>query len=95
MKYYLIAGEASGDLHASHLITALSKADDEATFRFIGGDNMIAAAGQKGTCSQHYKDIAYMGFVQVIDHILPFYNFPFIAVYFFLRKIIIFINLIF
>ncbi len=69
MKYYLIAGEASGDLHASHLITALSKADDEATFRFIGGDNMIAAAGQKGTCSQHYKDIAYMGFVPVLVHL--------------------------
>ena len=69
MKYYIIAGEASGDLHASHLITALKKADDEATFRFIGGDNMIAAAGQKEACSRHYKDIAYMGFVPVLVHL--------------------------
>ena len=69
MKYYIIAGEASGDLHASHLITALKKADDEATFRFIGGDNMIAAAGQQGECSQHYKDIAYMGFIPVLMHL--------------------------
>ena len=69
MKYYIIAGEASGDLHASHLITALKKADDEATFRFIGGDNMIAAAGQEEACSRHYKDIAYMGFVPVLVHL--------------------------
>ena len=69
MKYYMIAGEASGDLHASHLITALKKADDGATFRFIGGDNMIAAAGQEEACSRHYKDIAYMGFVPVLVHL--------------------------
>ena len=69
MKYYLIAGEASGDLHASHLIGSLTKADVNASFRFVGGDNMIAAAGQKGVCSQHYKDIAYMGFVPVLMHL--------------------------
>ena len=69
MKYYIIAGEASGDLHASHLITALKKADGEAAFRFVGGDNMIAAAGQKDACARHYKDIAYMGFVPVLTHL--------------------------
>ena len=69
MRYYLIAGEASGDLHASHLIRSLIKEDEEAQFRFIGGDNMSAAADYRGTCSQHYKDIAYMGFVPVMMHL--------------------------
>lgn len=69
MRYYLIAGEASGDLHASHLIRSLIKEDEEALFRFIGGDNMSAAADNRGTCSQHYKDIAYMGFVPVMMHL--------------------------
>ncbi len=66
MKYYLIAGEPSGDLHAAHLMTALRHADSAATFRFLGGDNMTAAGG---TCVQHFKDIAYMGFVPVAMHL--------------------------
>lgn len=66
MKYYLIVGEASGDLHASHLMRSLQKLDPESEFRFFGGDNMIAVGG---TCVRHYKTIAYMGFIPVLMHL--------------------------
>ena len=66
MKYYLIVGEASGDLHASHLMASLMKEDAQADFRFFGGD-MMAAVG--GTCVKHYKELAYMGFVPVLLHL--------------------------
>ena len=66
MKYYLIVGEASGDLHASHLMQALKKYDAEADFRFFGGDNMAAVGG---TRVRHYKDLAYMGFIPVLLHL--------------------------
>ncbi|MGX8697779.1 MAG: lipid-A-disaccharide synthase, partial [Prevotella sp.] len=66
MKYYLIAGEASGDLHASHLMLELKQQDPEAIFRFIGGD-LMAAAG--GTLVKHYRELAYMGFVPVLLHL--------------------------
>ncbi len=66
MKYYLIAGEASGDLHASHLMKALKKEDAAADFRFFGGD-LMAEAG--GTRVKHYKELAYMGFVPVLLHL--------------------------
>lgn len=66
MKYYLIVGEASGDLHASHLMTALKAEDPQADFRFFGGD-LMAAVG--GTMVKHYKDLAYMGFVPVLLHL--------------------------
>jgi lipid-A-disaccharide synthase len=66
MKYYLIAGEASGDLHASHLMQALKQRDAEAEFRFFGGD-MMAAVG--GTMVKHYRELAYMGFVPVLLHL--------------------------
>ena len=66
MKYYLIAGEASGDLHASHLMAALRERDPEARFRFFGGDMM---AGVGGELVRHYRDMAYMGFVQVVRHL--------------------------
>lgn len=69
MKYYLISGEASGDLHAAHLITALRLRDPEATFRFFGGDKMAAAAGDRGTLVRHYRDLAYMGFIPVALHL--------------------------
>ena len=69
MKYYLIAGEASGDLHASHLIKSLKKEDSEAEFRFFGGDLMAEAAGTEGTLVRHYRDMAYMGFVPVLLHL--------------------------
>lgn len=66
MKYYLIAGEASGDLHASHLMRALQQADPRAEFRFFGGD-LMAAVG--GTLVKHYREMAYMGFIPVLLHL--------------------------
>lgn len=66
MKYYLIVGEASGDLHASNLMRALKKEDNEAEFRFFGGDLMSA---QGGTRVKHYKELAYMGFIPVLLHL--------------------------
>ena len=66
MKYYLIVGEASGDLHASHLMTALKAEDPQAEFRFFGGD-LMAAVG--GTLVKHYKELAYMGFSPVLLHL--------------------------
>lgn len=66
MKYFLIAGEASGDLHAAHLMQALRDADPEADFRYYGGDSMAAAGG---TLLCHYRHLAYMGFVPVLLHL--------------------------
>lgn len=66
MKYYLIVGEASGDLHASRLMRSLKKYDELAGFRFFGGD-LMAAEG--GTRVKHYKELAYMGFVPVLLHL--------------------------
>jgi len=66
MKYYLIAGEASGDLHASHLMAALKEEDARAEFRFFGGGKMQA---QGGTLVCHYSQLAYMGFVDVALHL--------------------------
>ena len=63
MKYYLIAGEASGDLHASNLMRALQQEDANAEFRFFGGD-LMASCG--GTLVKHYRDMAYMGFIPVL-----------------------------
>lgn len=66
MKYYLIVGEASGDLHASHLMAALKEEDPQAEFRFFGGD-LMAAVG--GTLVKHYRELAYMGFIPVLLHL--------------------------
>lgn len=66
MKYYLIVGEASGDLHASRLMHSLKKEDADAEFRFFGGD-LMAAEG--GTRVRHYRELAYMGFVPVLLHL--------------------------
>ena len=66
MKYYLIAGEASGDLHASRLMRSLKAYDAEAEFRFYGGDLMQA---EGGTLVKHYSELAYMGFVPVLLHL--------------------------
>ena len=57
MKYYLIVGEASGDLHASRLMLSLRKEDPDAEFRFFGGDLMSAVGG---TRVKHYRELAYM-----------------------------------
>ena len=63
MKYYIIAGEASGDLHGSNLIKELRKLDVEAAVRCWGGDMMQAAGGQ---VVKHYKDLAFMGWKEVL-----------------------------
>ena len=65
MKYYLIAGEASGDLHASNLMAALKAEDPYAEFRFFGGDLMQTAGG---TLVKHYREMAYMGVIPVLLH---------------------------
>ena len=65
MKYFLVAGEASGDLHASHLMLALREQDPEAEFRFFGGSYMQSVGG---TMLRHYKTLAYMGFIPVLLH---------------------------
>lgn len=66
MKYFIIAGEASGDLHASHLMRALADRDPHARFYFYGGDEMSAAGG---TRLRHYKSMAYMGIIPVLLHL--------------------------
>lgn len=66
MKYFLIAGEASGDLHAAHLMQALREEDAEAEFRFYGGDEMQKVGG---TMLCHYRELAYMGFIPVLLHL--------------------------
>ena len=66
MKYYLVVGEASGDLHASHLMHSLKKVDSQAQFRFWGGDLMQA---EGGTCVKHFREMAYMGFIPVLLHL--------------------------
>lgn len=66
MKYYLIAGEASGDLHGSHLIKALKTKDASADIRCWGGDKMQAAGGH---VVKHIKDLAFMGFFEVVKHL--------------------------
>ena len=66
MKYYLIVGEASGDLHASNLMKALKVEDSQADFRYYGGDLMQSVGG---TLVKHYKEMAYMGFVPVMLHL--------------------------
>ena len=66
MKYYLIAGEASGDLHASNLMKELKLQDIEAEFRYLGGDLMQKHGGE---LVKHYKETAYMGFLDVILHL--------------------------
>ena len=64
MKYYIIAGEPSGDLHGSNLMKGLRKSDPEAQFRFCGGD-MMAAVGGKENLLKHYREMSFFGFVQV------------------------------
>ena len=66
MKYYIIAGEASGDLHGSNLIRSLKKIDNQATIRAWGGD-LMASAG--AILRKHYRDLAFMGFLEVIKNL--------------------------
>ncbi len=71
MKYYIIAGEASGDLHGSNLMKQLFKADPQAEIRFWGGDLMQAAGG---TLVKHYRDLAFMGFAEVVANLKTILN---------------------
>ena len=71
MKYYLIVGEASGDLHASNLMRAIKKVDRAAEFRFFGGDLMSAVGGER---VKHYRDLAYMGFIPVLLHLRTIFS---------------------
>lgn len=71
MKYYIIAGEASGDLHGSNLMKALLKEDKDANIRFWGGDLMQAVGG---TLVKHYKKLAFMGFVEVLFNLKTILN---------------------
>ncbi len=71
MKYYIIAGEASGDLHGSNLMKELKKKDPQAEFRFWGGDLMQQ---QGGTLVKHYRDLAFMGFSEVIMNLRTILN---------------------
>ena len=66
MKYYIIAGEASGDLHASNLMRAILEKDSDADFRYFGGDLMQARGGK---LVKHYREMAFMGFVNVIKNL--------------------------
>ena len=66
MKYYLVAGEASGDLHGSNLMKGLKLHDSDAEFRFFGGD-LMAAVG--GTLVKHYREMAFMGFLEVVKNL--------------------------
>jgi lipid-A-disaccharide synthase len=66
MRYYIIAGEASGDLHGSNLVKAIHRQDASADIRCWGGDMMRDAGA---TVVKHYRDLAYMGFVEVITHL--------------------------
>ena len=66
MKYYLIAGEASGDLHGANLMRALAEIDQQAHFRFWGGDRMEAVGGK---LIKHYRDLAFMGFWEVVTNL--------------------------
>jgi len=66
MKYYLVAGEASGDLHGANLMKALKATDPDAVFRFWGGDLML---GEGGTLVKHYAQMAFMGFVEVVANL--------------------------
>ncbi len=71
MKYYIIAGEASGDLHGSNLIKELRKLDSKAVIRCWGGDMM---QNQGGELVKHYRDLAFMGFVEVIKNLRTILN---------------------
>lgn len=71
MRYYLIVGEASGDLHASHLMMSIRKEDPAAEFRFFGGDLMQQVGG---TLVKHYREMAFMGFIPVLMNLPTIYR---------------------
>ena len=73
MKYYVIAGEPSGDLHGSKLMRGISLEDTEAKFRFSGGDRMAEVAGREAML-YHYKEMSFFGFVQVAKNLRTIFS---------------------
>jgi len=73
-KFYIISGEASGDLHASNLMRAMLEENPTCSFRFWGGDHMIAASKQQGVCVKHIRDLAFMGFAEVAKNIRTIFS---------------------
>ncbi len=73
MRYYMIAGEASGDLHGANLILGIRKADSQAVFRFWGGDKMAEAGGAENL-AMHYKKASFMGFTEVLLHLRTIFS---------------------
>ncbi|GJQ06435.1 lipid-A-disaccharide synthase [Capnocytophaga cynodegmi] len=71
MKYYIIAGEASGDLHGANLMKSIIKKDPKAEFRFWGGDKMQQIGGK---IVKHYRDLAFMGFWEVVTNLKTILN---------------------
>jgi len=71
MKYYIIAGEASGDLHGANLMKAIYQEDPTAEIRFWGGDLMKSVGG---TLVKHYKELAFMGFIEVVFNLKTILN---------------------
>ena len=72
MKYYIISGEASGDLHGSNLMRALFERQPDAQIRFWGGDRMAEVATEHGANAvqvRHIRDLAFMGFLEVLSHL--------------------------
>ena len=77
MRYYIIAGEASGDLHGANLIRALFRHDPDAEIRYWGGDQMAAACRETGVSARqmrHINSLAYMGFIEVVVHLRTILN---------------------
>jgi len=73
-KFYIIAGEASGDLHASKLMREMIKQQPDCQFRFWGGDQMIKVAKNKGVCVKHIRELAFMGFYEVVRNIKTIFS---------------------
>ena len=73
MKYFIIAGEPSGDLHGSKLMQGIASEDSNASFRFCGGDRMVAAGGKEGLV-KHYKEMSFFGFVQVLCNLKTIFS---------------------
>ena len=73
MKYFIIAGEPSGDLHGSKLMQGIAAEDSGASFRFCGGDRMVAVGGKEGLV-KHYKEMSFFGFVQVLCNLKTIFS---------------------
>ena len=73
MKYFVIAGEPSGDLHGSKLMRGIANSDSNASFSFCGGDRMVEVGGREGLI-KHYKDMSFFGFVQVLKNLKTIFS---------------------